>query len=193
MDRNEIFRKELSYIEDSRLFENAKKLITLLPDYFFEVPASSTGKYHPACSQGKGGLLRHTKLAVRLAYEILLDDCIGNAFNKNEKDLIIMALIMHDGCKSGLIKTEYTVANHPLIVSKLIRDNKEILTLTDDELNLLCSMIETHMGPFNKDYKGNTLMPLPSNRYQKFVHMSDLLASKKFLDVKFNENNEIID
>src|SRR5574344_68491 len=193
MEKIEKFRKELSYIEDSRLFDNTKKLIELLPDYFFEVPASSTGKYHPACSQGVGGLLRHTKLAVRIAYEILGDICIGNVFTSSEKDLIIMALIMHDGCKSGLTKTEYTVANHPLIVSKLIQDNKDKLTLTEDELNLLCSMIETHMGPFNKDYKGNTLMPLPNNKYQKFVHMCDLLASKKFLDVKFNENDEIFD
>lgn len=193
MNKENIFKKELSYIKNVNIYDNAKKLINLLPDYFFEVPASSTGKYHPSFAQGERGLVRHTKAAVRLAYELVNNACIGNVFNDDEKDLIILALMLHDGCKSGLTKTEYTVANHPLIVSKLINDNKNNLTLTSDHLHLLCTMIETHMGEFNKDYKGNVLMPLPSNKYQKFVHMCDFLASKKFLDIKFDENNNIID
>ena len=162
----------------------------MLPDYFFEVPASSTGKYHPKFSLGEGGLVRHTKVAVRIAYELLNNECIGNVFNNDEKDLMIIALILHDGCKSGLTKTEYTVANHPLIVSKLIKDNKDKLTLTDGEIEFLCSCIETHMGPWNKDYKGNPILQVPKNKYQKFVHMCDFLSSKRFLDVNFN-NNEI--
>lgn len=192
MEKIDYFKTEIRYIKNARFMENAKKLITLLPDYFFEIPASSTGKYHPAFALGEGGLVRHTKVAVRLAYELLGNECIGNVFNDDEKDLMIIALIMHDGCKSGLTHGQYTVANHPSIVAKLIEDNKSNLTLEEEELNLLCKMIETHMGQFNKDYKGNAILPLPSNKYQKFVHMCDYLASKKFLDVKF-ENNEIIE
>lgn len=193
MDKCSMFRKELSYIRNVKILDNGKKLVELLPDYFYEVPASSTGKYHPSFAQGEGGLLRHTKAAVRLAYELLINECIGNVFNDDEKDLIILALMLHDGCKSGLVKTQYTVANHPMIVAKLIRDNKDKLSFNDDELNLLCSMIETHMGEFNKDYKGNVLMPLPHNKYQKFVHMCDYLASKKFLDIKFDASNNIVE
>lgn len=189
MEKVEIFKKELNYIFDTRLRDNMKILIELLPDYFFEVPASSTGKYHPTFALGDGGLVRHTKAAVRIGYELVNNNSIGNVFNDTEKDLIIMSLIMHDGCKSGLTKTEYTVANHPLIVSKLIKDNVEKLTLTESEVNLLCSMIESHMGEFNKDYRGNAILPLPQNKYQKFVHMCDFLASKKFLDIKFSGND----
>lgn len=190
MDKISYFKKEINYIFDTRLKENERKLIELLPDYFFEIPASSTGKYHPSFALGDGGLVRHTKAAVRLAYELLNNNCIGNVFNDMEKDLIIMSLILHDGCKSGLTKSQYTVADHPLIVAKLIHDNKDKLTLEENELTLLCMMIETHMGEFNKDYRGNAILPLPQNKYQKFVHMCDYLASKKFLDIRF-ENNEI--
>lgn len=192
MTKIDFFRTELRYIKSARLLENAKKMIGLLPDYFFEIPASSTGKYHPAFALGEGGLVRHTKVAVRLAKELLENECIGNVFNSDEKDMIIIALIMHDGCKSGLAHGQYTVANHPSVVAKLIRDNNDQLTLGENELDLICGMIEAHMGPFNKDYKGNTVLPLPSNKYQKFVHMCDLLASKKFLDVHF-DNNEIVE
>lgn len=189
MDKINYFKKELDYIFDTRLRDNMKILIELLPDYFFEVPASSTGKYHPTFALGEAGLVRHTKAAVRFAYELANNNCIGNVFTDLEKDLIIMSLIMHDGCKSGLTKSQYTVADHPLIVSKLIKDNKDKLTLKEEEINLLCSMIETHMGEFNKDYRGNAILPLPSNKYQKFVHMCDYLASKKFLDIKFSGND----
>lgn len=189
MDKEKVFRKELSYMLNSKYVENGKKLINILPDYFFEVPASSTGKYHPSFALGEGGLVRHTKAAVRIAYELLNNECIGNVFNNDEKDLMILAIILHDGCKSGLTKTQYTVVNHPLIVSKLIRDNKDKLTLTDGELEFLCSCIETHMGEWNKDFKGNTVLQLPTNKYQKFVHMCDALSSKKFLDVKFKDND----
>ena len=185
------FKKEVNYIVDTDIKESARVMLDLLPDYFYKVPASSTGKYHPKFALGDKGLVRHTKVAVRLAYELLNNNIIGNVFNQREKDLIIMSVLLHDGCKSGLIKTEYTVVNHPLIVSKLIRDNKEKLKLNDSDLDLVCSMIESHMGEFNKDYKGNVVLPLPNNKYQKFVHMCDYLASKKFLDVKFDSNNDI--
>lgn len=190
---HEMFKKELTYIIDTNIKESAKIMLDKLPEYFYEVPASSTGKYHPKFALGSSGLVRHTKAAVRIGYELLTNKIIGSAFTDKEKDLIIMSIMLHDGCKSGLTKTEYTVVNHPLIVSKLIKDNSSSLKLSEEELNLVCSMIESHMGEFNKDYKGNTVLPLPSNKYQKFVHMCDFLASKKFLDIRFDENNNIID
>ena len=36
----ETFKKELNYIKNNKYKEEAKKLIELLPDYFFEIPAS---------------------------------------------------------------------------------------------------------------------------------------------------------
>lgn len=188
-----VFNKELSYIVDTDIKESAKFMLDKLPEYFYEVPASSTGKYHPSFALNKGGLVRHTKAAVRIGRELLVNNIIGSTFTAREKDLIIMAIMLHDGCKSGLTKTEYTVVNHPLIVSKLIKDNASNLRINEEDINLLCSMIETHMGEFNKDYKGNTVLPLPTNKYQKFVHMCDFLASKKFLDIKFNEEDNIVE
>ena len=100
-----------------------------------------------------------------------------------------MALIMHDGLKSGLVKQKYTQFDHPLLVSNYIKDNKDKLTLTENEILALTNMIESHMGIWNKDYNGNEILPIPVNKYQKFVHMCDFLASKKFLEVTFNGND----
>ena len=190
MKKLEIFKKEINYVKDSNKRKDLKTLIGLLPDYFFEVPASSTGKYHPEFALGEGGLIRHTKVAVRMAVELLNNNCVGMKFSESDKDLIIMALILHDGVKSGMEHSKYTKFDHPLLVSKLIMENKSKLSLEIDDLRKLCSMIESHMGEWNVDpYTKEEVLPKPRTAEQRFVHMCDYLASRKFIDVKFIDND----
>ena len=186
-----MFQREINYIKTERYRENIKKLISCLPDYFFEIPASSTGKYHPNYALGEGGLVRHTKVAVRIAYELLNDESIGYQFKTEEKDMILMSLILHDGLKSGNPKEKSTRFDHPLLVCAMIEKEAPNLTLTENEIKAMVNMISSHMGPWNQDFNGNEVLPKPSNKYQRFVHMCDFLASKKFLEVPF-EKNEII-
>ena len=185
MEKIEYFNREYSYIKDNEKREDVKYLVNKLPDYFFEIPASSTGKYHPSFASSENGLVKHTKVAVRIAKE-LLDNPGLNNFKNNEKDIIIMAIILHDGCKSGIVKENYTRFDHPLIVSQLIKENRSSLSLNDEEMDLLIRVISSHMGIWNKDYNGNEILPIPKDKYQRFVHMCDYLSSKKFLDVKFD-------
>lgn len=192
MDKISFFEKEYEYIKNEKYRENIKILVELLPDYFFEIEASSTGKYHPEFSLGKTGLVRHTKAAVRIAHELLKNQTIGKQFSQQQKDLMIMSLIIHDGLKSGIEKQKYTQVDHPLLVSKYIKENKDKLTLTDEEIRFICECIESHMGEWNTDFNGVEVLPLPNNKYQKFVHMCDFLSSRKFLNIKF-ENNDIVE
>ena len=48
------------------------------------------------------------------------------------------------------------------------------------------------MGQWNKNNYSDINLPKPSNKYEFFVHMCDYLSSKKYLDVKFDENSNII-
>ena len=184
------FNKELTYIKNPKYRENAQKLIDLLPDYFYEVAASSTGKYHPSFALGEGGLVRHTKVAVKMAYELSHNEVIGYSFTDDEKDLMIIALIMHDGLKQGLQKEKYVRFDHPILMANYIKENQNKTTLTDKEIDFLTNVISSHMGMWNTNPYSNVTLPVPHNKYQRFVHMCDFLASRKFLDVKF-ENNEI--
>ena len=193
MEKEKVFYKELNYIKNNKYKENAIALINLLPDYFFEVPASSTGKYHPSFALNDGGLVRHTKVAVRIAQELFNDESISGAYSNNEKDLMLIALILHDGLKSGFEKSEYTNFDHPILVSNFIKDNKDKLTFNDKELEFLRTGIESHMGPWNTSNYSEVILPKPKMRHQRFIHMCDYLASRKFLDVKFDSENNIID
>lgn len=192
MNKVDVFNKEYNYIKDPKLVKDVKYLVSMLPDYFFEVPASSTGKYHPKYALGDGGLVRHTKSAVRMAYELLSNPIIGGKYTLHEKDLMIIALILHDGLKSGKEKSQYTKVEHPLLAIEFIKDNMEHLEMDDEDIEFICEVISSHMGAWNKDFDGNEVLPIPRTKYQSFVHMCDYLASRKFINVEFDNNNDVI-
>lgn len=186
----EVFNKELSYIKDEKIRNSLKTMLNLLPEYFYQIPASSTGKYHPEFTLGDGGLVRHTKAVVRIAYELLQNPSLNN-FTEEEKDLLLFALTVHDGLKNGRVKGRYTAIDHPIQMSNYVKESKDKLELTDSQIDLICRCIATHMGPWTTDFDGNEVLEPPKDKYQRFVHMCDFLASKKFLEVPF-EKNEII-
>lgn len=192
MNKKDVFKKEYTYIANDRYRENAEKLVELLPDYFFKVAASSTGKYHPLFSLGDGGLVRHTKAAIRIAKELLDNNSIGHKFTSDEKDLLIISIMVHDGLKHGRVEEKYTRFDHPILIGEYIKENKDKLTLTEEEIDFIVRVTASHMGEWNTNSYSNVVLPLPKDKFQRFVHMCDFLSSRKFLDVKF-ENDDIIE
>ncbi len=186
------FLTEVNYIKNDRIRENALRLIEKIPSYFYTEAASSTGKYHPEFSNGVGGLLRHTKVAVKIAETLLRNDSIGYKFTSDEKDLILLAIIMHDSVKRGINEERYTRFDHPILAGELVENSRSELTLTDEEVDLLVRMIKTHMGQWITDRSGKEVLEKPKTKYERFVHMCDYLSAQKFLNVKFDTNNEII-
>ena len=191
MNYEKLFEVELSYLKSDRIKNACLEMTKLLPDYFYEVPASSTGKYHPSYSLGEGGLLRHSKAAMRIGYELLQDPSIGDKYTSDEKDLMLMALLIHDGLKSGNPQEKYTRVDHPILMTDYLMDCEESLGLEVEEIEFLGDVIKTHMGVWTTDYNGNEVLEKPKTKYQNFVHMCDYLASRKCLLVPFDKENKI--
>lgn len=180
--------REINYIKDVDIKASAITLISLLPEYFFRIPASSTCKYHPEFSLGTSGLVRHVKAATKIAYDLLKLEMFRDKYTEEERDLLIFSIIFHDGLKLGLTENKYTAFDHPLLMANYIINNKDKLKLTDRQLNIITSSIASHMGEWNVDCNGNEVLPKPKTKYQKFVHMCDYLASRKYLNIKFTDN-----
>ena len=185
------FNKELRYIKDEKIRNSLILILEELPDYWFSVPASSTGKYHPKYALGEGGLLRHSKAAMKIGFELLENPTIGDKYTSHEKDLMLLALLVHDGLKSGNPQEKYTRFDHPILMGKYIIDNKEKLNLKEEDAIFMNDVIKTHMGPWTTDYNGVEVLEKPKTKYQNFVHMCDYLASRKCILVPFDENNNI--
>ena len=107
MTKTEIFAKEIEYIQNDDIKSFLALAINNLPDYFFEVAASSTGKYHPQYALGNGGLVRHTKAAARFANHLLTIEQFKNQFTDRERDLIIVAI--NDEIKNILAAALYVI------------------------------------------------------------------------------------
>lgn len=196
-EKKEKLSEILNSIEDASVRTFAEECINTMPDYFFTVPASSTGKYHPLFSLGDGGLLRHTCALVRFFNHLMRNDLFSKQFTDKEKDLLRVACMMHDSRKSGTQEeyeaNKYTKFMHPMLAATVIR---EITTqnISDDDKELVANAVESHMGQWNVDPRDpNNVLPKPSNKYQKFVHLVDYLASRKDIDVKFDgfDSNDI--
>ena len=63
--------------------------------------------------------------------------------------------------------------------------------MNENELDFFARAVESHMGPWNTDYDGNEILPKPKTKYENFVHMCDYLASRRYLNIKFNDNDII--
>ena len=191
MDRLEMFVEELDYIRDDTLKKALLNLINMLPEYFFHEAASSSGKYHPDYALGEGGLMRHSKAAMRIGYELLENPSIGDKYTSHEKDLMLMSLLVHDGLKRGLNAEAHTRFDHPILMADFITDNYKKIGVSKEDAKFMSDVIKTHMGPWTTDYNGNETLEKPKTKYQNFVHMCDYLASRKCLLVPFDKNSKI--
>jgi hypothetical protein len=180
-------QKELNSIVDKDILELTKKILIAAPKYFWRIPASSTGKYHPKLSLGDGGLVRHVKACINICKEFFGNETILSIYFDRElkqkgKDIIIAALLLHDICKSGIedVEQQYGCAEHPLLVRTLCRVKK---IDGGSILEYILQLIETHMGQWNTEYKTKQeILKKPFSNAQKFVHTIDYMASRKILD-----------
>ena len=182
--------KELQSITDDDIRFKTIKVLLNVGGRFWTEPASSTGKYHPNYALSEGGLLRHTKAAVMIANSLLELNCVTNELNAVSpypqiKDYIRAALILHDTCKLGIeMEGKYTVHEHPQLAKQLIYNVLGECEFSD----VVGNLIESHMGQWNTCKWNNIELPEPITVPQQFVHICDYLASRKFLEVNFGEN-----
>jgi hypothetical protein len=176
----EIFDEELLLIKDDEirkfvllLFEN------LAPDYFWTVPSSTSGKHHPEVSLGKGGLVRHTKLAVWWAKEFIrMYDLELSEYN----DEIIAATLLHDLKKNGETvdnEGKPTLENYTSMhgiylgeqIEKLLYNLGRYPSLREHRI---IEAVKTHMGRWSADTHCH-----PTSQVGNIVHFADYCSSRK--------------
>ena len=189
-ERIELFQRELSYISNNKMKEFVKILLTYADDYFFEVPASSSGKYHPSFALGNGGLVRHTKAVAYFTNELIRPSIEFDKISRYEGDCLIAAAIAHDIKKQGDGVDGHTVKEHPQLASNYVRKMWEEYgkkLLNEDAVDYICEVIESHMGPWQS--------PCPETRPQLIVFYADYIASRKeisgLLFIDNNDNTEV--
>ena len=177
MNKSKYFEREIELIqnEDYRMFIK-HYLDKVCPNYFWEIGASSSGKYHPQFSQGVGGLVRHTKAVVMFAEELLRMSSYMYMSDEH-KDYVIMACIVHDTCKYGCIGYDKELyKDHAVNASEWV-NNTWIDYFGDSASEFFLSAIKCHMGQWSE--RENR----PFTNIDRCVHMADYMASRNFIDI----------
>ncbi len=173
----EFFIKELDNIHITEWKEAVMKMIDNVPEYFWEVPASSSGKYHPECSLGEAGLVRHSILVERIALDLLITETFIPKTPELESAVAIASLF-HDVMKQG-DNAGHTVFEHPVLGSKFIRENLKD-HIPSVYLNLICHAVERHMGKWITSEKSDIVLEKPVSAFDKLIHIADYTASLKY-------------
>lgn len=190
------FKTEFDKITNSDYRDFVKwYLDNKVPDYFWEVGASSTGRYHPKFSQKVGGLVRHSKAVCLFAEELLKISPYAD-FTESQKDYVRIACLLHDTMKYGVEdydKNQYK--NHEtsgaIELEKGWREyfkNRCPMEITD--------AIYMHMGKWSV----NKITEIVYKDIAQCVHLADYIASRNFIDIEeitkdyeFVESTEIED
>ena len=146
----ELVERMTSTITIGSIRQIAKVSLLESPKYFWTIPSSSSGKYHPVDELVKGGLVIHTLKALYV-FETLAPSL--NGLNENSPftgiievrgaDCIRCAILLHDTYKNGIENCGHTIHEHPLVAANELRKRfKEVPVDTET----IAKLIESHMG-----------------------------------------------
>lgn len=187
---------ELALIQHADILELTQAVLQAAPDCFWTMPASTSGKYHPAHSLGQGGLIRHTRAVVLFTVHLL--EMRGTPATHREFSIAIAAAILHDCCKKSDTE-KHTAFDHPARAAQLILSTAQKLwpdAFTDDPpptvadalttplsiaatARSIAAAVHSHMGRWNVNERTGQTLPTPLIPLQRLIHTADYLASRK--------------
>jgi len=168
LEEGELLRRlpEIKKIDDSDVRDCViRTFLYGCPDYFWENPTSSSGKYHSPDERGKHGNWIHTKRVFSQYTNMSESYLEAGEIDEYQRDCGKAAALIHDMMKYGWPSdgNNHTVRNHDLIASSVARD----IGGCPNEVYLL---IHSHMGPWGEGM-------MPENRRQWLFHLADKSAS----------------
>lgn len=175
-----LFEKEIAYMEIENIKDFFKKAITLVPDYFFEVPAASSGKFHSSLECGFGGLVYHTRSVAKIANYLVNLHQYKSRLNEVEKDCVICAALLHDCLKHGEEnKTGFSVHQHPVLAAEFVKTDSRLDEIVSDEIRtMIGDAVASHSGEWTTSKRSKVILPSPQTLVQELVHLSDYIASR---------------
>lgn len=190
-----LFAYEIAQIDDIELQNVVKRALDEVQPCHAWKPASSTGKYHPEYASGEGGLVRHTKVVVR----VVIDFVRATPEVTQLESQFIAAAILHDMWKYAEGEAqEFTSFDHPHLGKEYCYRLGEIEPYKNDpelvsKLTNIGDLIAAHQGRWTT----HKSMPKFENQRphtfpQYILHYADYVASRAYLNASFDEEGDLI-
>lgn len=160
---------EIGSISDRDIRLLTEEVLRKVPPYFWTLPASSSGKYHPPRERAAYGLVYHTKEVARISC-LVWESYVGTSLNE-----VRSAALLHDVGRYGLARehSPHSLVKHPDIAADLILEVATTLGLKPDGFaSRISYAVRSHMGRWGK------VKPLSDLDW--IVHLADNIASKNW-------------
>ena len=180
-ERINMFKTELDLIGDINVRKVCEYGLINAPEYFFTIPASTTGKYHPKQDLGECGLVRHTKSVIHIGIDLVKSEVFVKD-TQQSIDFCVICGLFHDIVKCGYEDSQYTKHEHPMLASMyLTKCVKELNLENDIPLDRYAHAISCHMGKWNTNKHSDIVLNKPETKYDYLLHTADYIASRKYV------------
>ncbi len=161
-----------------RAFDLWKQLNSLFPN-IWELPTSSTGKYHQKKDGRVPSCAEHVYEMLYAAAKLL------RAFNINKKtaecDMVLLGVVWHDALKYGQYGTmKHTDYHHDKNMGDVVAENESSLLeiFTAEQVKTLEMMIRFHSGRWSTNHENTDEIDFSEfPQYVLFIHMLDMLST----------------
>ena len=185
-----VFTELLEAFETNMIRDYCKDMIKEIPDYIFEIPSSTSLKYHNATQCQRHGQLYHIRMFGEIMNYILgLEYTRTNiATTPDVRDLMRCTAILHDALKCGRNGSKYSVFEHPALAAEWVKNSRVEHDIPDEYKQMLSDMCMRHSGEWNTSKRSAFTLDKPENSLEFCVHLCDYLSSRSNIDMEYSED-----
>lgn len=183
-----VFKPLLDKFETEEMRLYCEDMIEQIPDYIFEIPSSTSGKYHNKTQCEPHGQIYHILMFAEIMnYRLSLKGNQEKFKSPIQRDAMRCTPIFHDALKCGWEGSSFSVHDHPMIAGKWVREASVEHDIDDKVKEAIARMCERHSGEWTTSKKSKVVLPEPENAMELFVHECDYLSSRHNLDMPVPE------
>lgn len=180
-----VFQPLLDKFETVEMRLYCADMIAQIPDYIFEMPSSTSGKYHNATQCKPHGQIYHIIMFAEILNYRLALKCNKEKFKSPvQRDAMRCIPFFHDSLKCGTNGSTFTVHEHPMLAGAWVRETKVEHDVDDKVKEAIARMCERHSGEWISSKRSNVVLPEPENAMEIMIHECDILSSRNNIDMQ---------
>ena len=184
-DKIAVFQPYLDQFETDEMRLYCADMIAEIPDYIFDIPSSTSGKYHNATQCKPHGQVYHMIMfAEVMNYRLALKGNKEKFKSPVQRDAMRCSPFFHDALKCGTGKSTFSVHDHPMLAGQWVRETKVEHDIDEKIKEVVARMCERHSGEWTSSKKSKVVLPEPENAMELFVHECDVLSSRNNIDMQ---------
>ena len=180
-----VFQPLLNKFETEEMRIYCTEMIKQIPNYIFDMPSSTSGKYHNKTQCQPHGQVYHILMFAEILNYLLALKCNKEKFKSpQQRDAMRCVPIFHDALKCGLEGGAWTVHEHPMLAGAWVREAQVEHDIDTNAKEAIARMCERHSGEWTTSKKSKVVLPEPENDMERMIHMCDILSSRNNIDMQ---------